>query len=213
MAAYEATVARLERALPRAATPTGPGSLAAVLDAIGQGEAPAAEPDPPVAGPEPAVATPLRPRRRPWARPLGIAAVAAAAACVLTLAIGAIVGDNGDDLGSPDARAAVEPAAGSAIHGEATLYGSTGPGGRLVVDLDGLAPAPAGHHYEVWVLRAGAPEMEAVASFQPAGGDERLVLPLPGAGAFDALDISVEEDGGPPAHSGTSVAGGAFTSA
>lgn len=216
-AAYAATVGALESTLPRAAPPSGAGSLGAVLAAIREDE-PVAEPSASVAAPSAPVAapptsvTPLH-RRRRWARPLGIAAVAAAAACVLTLAIGALTGDDGRELGSPDARAVVAPATGSTISGEATLYGSSAAGGRLVVDLDGLSPAPAGHHYEVWVLREGAAEMEAVASFQPAGDDERLVLPLPGAGDFAAVDISVEDDGGSPAHSGTSVAGGAFAPA
>ena len=37
-----------------------------------------------------------------------------------------------------------------------------------------------------------------------------LDLPLPGPGNDAAVDISVEEDEGPPAHSDTSLAGGTF---
>ena len=38
----------------------------------------------------------------------------------------------------------------------------------------------------------------------------RIELPLPGAGPYAAMDISVEDDGGPPEHSGVSVAGATF---
>jgi len=39
----------------------------------------------------------------------------------------------------------------------------------------------------------------------------KLDLPLPGAGDYAALDISVQQDGGSPEHSNTSLANGAFS--
>ena len=54
-------------------------------------------------------------------------------------------------------------------------------------------------------------EMEAVGAFTPTSGDVELDLPLPGPGDYAAVDVSVEEDGGPPAHSDTSLAGGTFS--
>ncbi len=53
-------------------------------------------------------------------------------------------------------------------------------------------------------------EMEAVGSFTPDSDQARLELPLPGPGDYQAVDVSVEPDGGPPEHSGVSLAGGSF---
>ncbi len=145
-------------------------------------------------------------RRRRLAVPVLAAVLAAAAASALTyLAL-----RDGDGLGTPDATAAVAAPSGEAL-GEARLYGTGTPDGRLVLSLHDLPAAPAGHHYEVWVLRQGADHMESVAVVGPSGGTVRVEAPLPGAGAYAATDISVEDDGGPPDHSGTSVAGGTFS--
>ena len=54
--------------------------------------------------------------------------------------------------------------------------------------------------------------MEAVGSFTPDGERMRLDLPLPGPGDYQAIDISIEPDGGPPEHSSVSLAGGRFGS-
>ena len=133
------------------------------------------------------------------------AVLAAAAACALTY----VALRDGDGLGAPDATATVAAPSGQAL-GEARLYGTGGADGRLVLALHDLPAAPAGHHYELWVLRQGAEHMEAVAVVSPSGGAVRLDVPLPGAGTYAATDVSVEDDGGPPEHSGTSVAGGTF---
>jgi anti-sigma-K factor RskA len=147
------------------------------------------------------------PRRR--RRRLAVPALAATLAAVAASALTYVALRNGDDDGAPDATATVAASSGEAL-GEARLYRTDGPDGRLVLSLHDLPAAPAGHHYEVWVLREGADHMEPVASVGPAGGTVRLEVPLPGAGAYAATDISLEDDGGPPEHSGTSVAGGAF---
>ena len=52
--------------------------------------------------------------------------------------------------------------------------------------------------------------MEAVGVFTPDGSRVRLKLGLPGAGEYEAVDISVEPNGGPASHSGSSLAGGRF---
>ena len=56
----------------------------------------------------------------------------------------------------------------------------------------------------------GGGEMESVGAFTPTSNDVELDLPLPGPGDYAAVDVSVEEDGGPPVHSDTSLAGGTF---
>jgi anti-sigma-K factor RskA len=151
---------------------------------------------------------PLRPRthRRVVVRVVG--AVAAVAAVVLI----AVVALGGDDHRSPGARAAISGKSDPAVKGEAVLYGATADGGTVRVSLRRVPAAPSGHHYEVWVLRRNAGgEMEAVGSFTPSSSTVELDLPLPGPGDYAAVDVSVEEDGGPPAHSDTSLAGGTFS--
>jgi anti-sigma-K factor RskA len=101
-----------------------------------------------------------------------------------------------------DARADLATAS---LEGTASIEGRT-----LVVDLVRADAPPAGHHYEVWVLRRGADAMEEVGSFRPDGDAARLELRLPSPGEYAAVDVSLEDDGGPPSHSGTSVATGTF---
>ena len=82
-----------------------------------------------------------------------------------------------------------------------------------MLELENVPQSPAGHHYEVWVLRTeGGGEMEAVGSFTMDGEDARLELPLPGPGDYQAVDVSIKPDGGPAEHSGVSLAGGTFQS-
>ena len=52
--------------------------------------------------------------------------------------------------------------------------------------------------------------MTAVGSFTPASRRVKLRLPLPAPGAYDAVDISIQVNGGPAAHSSVSLAGGTF---
>ena len=145
-------------------------------------------------------------RRRPLVPALAAAFVAAAAAVAITL-----VATNDPGLGAPTVEASVvnhDPSMN--VGGTAALYDPSRPDGKVVVNLTSLPPAPAGHHYEVWVLRSGATQMEAVGSFSPDQPSVRLELPLPGSGTYGALDVSVEEDSGPADHSGKSVAGATF---
>ena len=141
-------------------------------------------------------------RRRRWAPRLG-AALAATAAVAVALVV--LTGDPAE----PEARAAVAGTPEFAdVSGSATL-----DGGELALELEHVPAPPAGHHFEVWVLRTeGGGEMEAVGSFSPDGERMRLDLPLPGPGDYQAVDISVEPDGGPPEHSRVSLAGGRFGS-
>ena len=154
-----------------------------------------------------ATVVPIGPRaHRRVAVPI-IGTLAAVAAVVVI----AIVALDGDSLGTPDARAAISGKSDPTVTGEAVLYGATADGGTVRVSLHGVPLAPSGHHYEVWVLRRNAGgEMEAVGSFTPTSSDVRLDLPLPGPGDYAAVDVSVEENGGPPIHSDTSLAGGTF---
>jgi hypothetical protein len=137
---------------------------------------------------------------------------AAALAAVAAVALIAVVAFGGDGSVPVDARAAITGKSDAAVTGEAELYGSAADGGTVHISLSDVPAAPSGHHYEVWVLRRDAGgEMEAVGAFTPTSGDVELDLPLPGPGDYAAVDVSVEENGGPPAHSDTSLAGGTFS--
>ncbi|MCY7303750.1 MAG: anti-sigma factor [Thermoleophilia bacterium] len=155
-----------------------------------------------------ATVVPLRPR----AHRRVIVPVAGALAAVAAVVLIAVVALGVDDLGSPDARAAISGKSDPAVTGEAKLFGANADGGTVRVSLRDVPPAPSGHHYEVWVLRRDAGgEMEAVGSFTPTSSNVTLDLTLPGPGDYAAVDVSIEENGGPPIHSDTSLAGGTFS--
>jgi anti-sigma-K factor RskA len=184
------TLAQLERLLPRVSPPLN------TFDRI------LAEIQPQ------ATVIPLRPKTQRRRVVTGVATLAAVAAVIVIATVA--TGDNG--LEPPDARAAIAGKSDPAVTGEARLYGSTGDGGTVRVTLRDVPPAPSGHHYEVWVLRRNSGgQMEAIGSFTPTSHTVQLKLSLPGAGDYAAVDISVEEDGGSPEHSDTSLASGAFS--
>ena len=155
-----------------------------------------------------ATVVPFRPRAHRRVV-LPVVGVVAAVAAVVLLAVVAL---DGGGLGTPDARAAISSKSNPALTGEAALYGAAADGGTVRISLEDVPPAPSGHHYEVWVLRRDAGSaMESVGSFTPTSSDATFDLPLPGPGDYAAVDVSVEENGGPPAHSDTSLASGTFS--
>lgn len=197
-----ATVDLLDAHVARAPLPAGLFDRildAALAEQADGAEVPAEAPVVPIAR--------ARERRRRRLAPLGVVAVVAAAAAAVLVYV--LVAPQG--LGQPVAEAAIAPAPGASVTGTARLYGTDAADGRLVLDLADVPAAPAGHHYEVWVLRRGAEHMEAVGAFAPVAGSASLDLRLPGAGDYAAVDISVEEDDGPAEHSSVSVGGAAFS--
>ena len=196
---YRMTVAMLESALARRSAP--PDLFKGVLARIEAERTPLAKPR-----------SPRKQRRFTWRpRSLVPAFAIGAAAAVLVIAI-ALTTSGG--LGTENAYAAVQGTPDyAAVHGQARLYGTTGDNGKLVLDLADVPPAAAGHHYEVWVLRdTPGKAMEAVGVFRPTRTKVRLELRLPGPGTYQAVDVSVEPDGGSAAHSDQSLAGGRFES-
>lgn len=148
-----------------------------------------------------------RSRRRVVISSLAAAACAAAVAVGVTLAL---TGSGPSDPGPLTASTAIVAQAGDGVSGTASLYASDDPGGMVQVRLSGVPAPPKGHHYEVWVLEKGSTEMTSVGSFTPSSRSVDLMLPLPAPADYAAVDISVEPNGGPPAHSGTSLAGAKF---
>lgn len=149
--------------------------------------------------------TALRPeRRRGPSQRLLIAAIAAAVAVILVLAL--VRGNTGS---SPVAT--LSPGnAGAQTHGDATITGQGRGGSYLELHLRQVPPAPAGRHYEVWVLRRGAVAMSPLGAFRPTRPSVSLRLLLPGEGPYNAVDVSVQRDGGPTVNSGIHLASGAF---
>jgi len=147
----------------------------------------------------------LEPRRLVTAG-LAVAAVAAAVVTVLLVGTGGV-----DHAAAVAAIVAHEP--GGDVHGTARLYRPTRPDGRVHLSLASVPPPPGGHHYEVWVLVRGQRIMTAVGSFTPNGRTVTLDLPLPAPGDYEAVDISVQQNDGPAAHSSVSLAGGTFRAA
>jgi anti-sigma-K factor RskA len=179
---------RLEAALPRAAPPDD------MFDRILAEVQPEAK------------VVPLRPRRQ-WASGWTIGATVAAAA-VLVLSVGVVLRGAPE---SPASRATLEARTDAGVTGEAALFAPDTDGGRLELTLRSVPASPTGHHYEVWVLPEGSDEMISVGTFHTeVTRDVTLDFELPASGSFAAVDVSVEEDDGPDAHSDTSLATGYF---
>jgi anti-sigma-K factor RskA len=142
----------------------------------------------------------------PSVRPLHLAVAAAVA--IVVAAVGILALRGGDAV--PDARAQLIPAEGGTARGEALLFGTNREDGRLVVRLSAVPALEPGHHYQVWVLRVGSRSPEAVGVFSGLGEVEEEFR-LPGPGRYAAVDVSIEEDGGGPEHSGRSLGAGTFT--
>jgi ferric-dicitrate binding protein FerR (iron transport regulator) len=159
----------------------------------------------PRVAPPPLDTAALRPgvRRGPSQRLL-IAAIAAAVAAILILAV--VRGDTGE---APVATL-VPGNAGAQTHGDARISGQGRGGSYLELQLQDVPPAPAGRHYEVWVLRRGAVAMSPLGTFRPTRRTVSLRLLLPGDGPYSAVDVSVQRDGGPNVNSGIHLASGPF---
>ena len=101
-----------------------------------------------------APARPLpRPRtRRAWLRPRAALALGGALAVAL-LALVLVLATTGD--GGREQRVAVTSADG-AVHGTLEVVAAGAPAAHVVVRLQGLPAAPAGHHYTAWILAAGS---------------------------------------------------------
>jgi anti-sigma-K factor RskA len=190
--------ARLERSLPRVAPP--PDLLARIIE---QTQVPSAEA-------RPAAAAPPSPARRPWhewLRPrLALPALGAVAALVVVALLLTTI--SGED--DPAVRVALTTEQAS-LSGTVELFDPQAPEAHVEIRLDGLEPAPEGHHYTAWVLEAATGEMTPIGSFDSTGATTELRLPLPGPGEYAAFDISVQADSAPPEHSGTSVAGASLS--
>jgi anti-sigma-K factor RskA len=157
------TTGELAMAAPPVAPP--PGLRTAVLDGIRELEAPVAP-----------VASRKRTRWLHWPRIAVPALAAVAVAVAIVFAVRA---------SEPPATRTVALSGGA---GSVRVQGSS-----ATMDASGMAPAPAGHTYEVWVIRNGTP--------RPAGVFERGSGSVPVSGEVapgDVIAVTVEPAGGSP---------------
>lgn len=142
----------------------------------------------------PAPVMPMRRRVATWAAP----ALAAAAAVLVTVA----VTSGGDGLGDPARTASLT---GRNVSGKVALYRPDERDGMVVVDLDRVPEPPSASYYEIWLALPGGRKVP-IGTFTPKEGKAHLELRLPKAGRYLSIDISIEEESGPPDHSGRTVA-------
>lgn len=141
-------------------------------------------------------------RRR---RSAPVLAIAAAIAAVVALALGLRAVDLSGQL--DDSRAALERAqSATAVLADPNAQSvalQAGAGklvvagdGQAVLVVDGLAPAPVGKTYELWVMPGGDVEQASPAGLFP-GSDGRSVVPVDGTvETGDVVAVTVEPDGG-----------------
>jgi len=173
------TVERLERGVARVAPPDD------LFDRI-------------AAETRPAPVLPLRRRIAVWVAPAAAAAVGAAAAVLITLS----VTDGGEDLGGPVAKTSFT---GARVSGEVALYRPDERDGLVVVDLERVPQPPAASYYEIWIARSDGRKVP-IGTFTPQEGKAHLELRLPKPGRYLSIDISIEDENGPPDHSGRTIA-------
>ena len=179
---------RLERDLPRVAPPED--LFGAIRAQIASDGAPAARPS----------------RRARWRRPRLVVALAGATMAAAAALTAVVVLDTDDGATTVTAPLVAHRDAG--VSGRVELRAPASDHGRIGLEVRDLERAPAGFHYTVWVLRAGSQQMTPVGSFTALGTE--LDLPLPGPARYAALDISLQRNEAPPAHSGVSIAGATF---
>jgi anti-sigma-K factor RskA len=179
---HRETVEQLERGLARIAPPDD------LYDRI-------------AAETRPAEVVPLPRRRLPaWASTAAAAALAAAAAVAITLA----VTSDDEGLGDPIRQVQISN---ERVDGTLAVYRQDEDERVLVVDLDRVAAPPPEHLYTLWISRPGSDVKIPIGSFSPTGGEDiHLEVPLPAEGRRLSIDISIEDENGPPGHSGETVA-------
>lgn len=163
--------------------------------------------------PEPIIAVPsgtepivLESRRRRWSTVL----VSAAAIVALVVGIGVLAASRTDPAPTELAAAELLPFDGAQV-------GNAGGQVELIDDGDQLSlrvdmrdlPTPApGTFYELWLIDPATGEPVSIATMKDGSSDVATDVALP-AGTdtdrYEVVDVSVQEDGAGPAHSGNSV--------
>lgn len=140
-------------------------------------------------------------QRRPVFAPVRIVGAVAAVAAVVAIALGAWAVSLHGRLGDANGRLAAERTTLSVVSdpnarplslakGDGRLI--VAPGGRAVMVVEGLAPAPPGKTYEVWVITGTAPKRAGLFH-----GGSRSVVAVDGTVGKDAVvAVTLERSGG-----------------
>jgi anti-sigma-K factor RskA len=179
---HKDTVERLEQGVARVPPPDG--LFDRILDEVRPG----------------ATVIPFRRRRFPaWASSAAAAALAAAAAVAVTVA----VTRDDDRLGDPIREVRISNAQ---VDGTLALHRQDDGSRLLVVDLNRVPSTQREQFYEIWISRPGSNVKIPVGAFIPRDGQAHFEVPLPTEGKRLSIDISVEDEDGPPEHSGETLA-------
>jgi anti-sigma-K factor RskA len=152
-----------------------------------------------VTGRPPEAVAVRRSRRPRWRLALGSAVALAAVVAGVIVLSGA-----GRPTDPPPVATALtlRPVAGSGGAGEIVVRAS----GDAELQANGLRPSRTHEHYEAWLADRGG-RMVPMGSFR-VGADGKADVHMTvdaDLATFAFVDVSVEPDGGPPTHSGTSV--------
>jgi hypothetical protein len=153
---------------------------------------------------------PLR-RRSPRRAPaLLVAAAAVAVGLVGGAAATALLGGSTDDSPTPEPYASVSlDAVEGSAGGEVRMVSEGARRTRMTIEATDLPGAGPGHFYYAWLLD---PESNKMLPLGQVGPDGTASFELDDAllDAYDAVDVSLEDDDGDPGHSITSVLRGAY---
>lgn len=94
---------------------------------------------------------------------------------------------------------------GQGAHGQATLFKD-----HVAIHVSDLPPAPAAHHFQVWLLSGASSGPRSAGTLRPRKGAASLEAPLPAGGPFTGFLVSLERDGPPARTPGTSIVRGVF---
>ncbi|GAA4358639.1 anti-sigma factor [Angustibacter luteus] len=159
------------------------------------------EPTPEVAA-APLPALDVRRHRR---FPVWLAACAAAVVVLVCGAVGIDRWQGGDEAVPTSRTVALQPVTGEGT-GEVSMSGTATDDDltRMRITTAGLAPAGAGHFYYAWLLDPVTNKMLPLGVVSP-DGSTRFDVSDDLVSRYHAVDISLQDDDGNPAHSATSV--------
>jgi anti-sigma factor RsiW len=144
-------------------------------------------------------------RRQHRSRRTGAVVASIAAACVLVAGVTTAVvhGQHGSN-GNVVASASLKPIDAPPTSGGTIKALANGSSRELIVSTAGLSAPPAQHFYEVWLLDPASQKMLPVGVLPPSGTGN-FTMPASIMAGYSAVDVSLQQNNGNPAHSETSV--------
>ena len=141
--------------------------------------------------------------------PIVLVACAAAALLVVAAAVG-LQHWRGSDTAAPARSVALQPVTGTAS-GRVSMAEPPAERGttRMSITTDGLDAAGAGRFYYAWLFDPATNKMLPLGVVSP-DGSTRFDVSDDLVGRYHAVDISLQDDNGDPAHSATSVLRAAY---